>query len=53
MTWIANELSSHGIGLLVGQVVTTGTSIVPVPIEIGSRILADFGCFGIVTSELI
>ena len=53
MTWIANELSSHGIGLLAGQVITTGTSIVPVPIQQGSHILADFGCFGIVTSELI
>ncbi|TXT36430.1 MAG: putative hydratase [Planctomycetota bacterium] len=53
MTWIANELSSQGIGLLVGQVVTTGTSVVPVPIEQGSRLLADFGCFGTVTTELV
>ncbi len=53
MTWIANELSSHGIGLLAGQVVTTGTSVVPVPIQQGSHILADFGCFGIVTTELV
>lgn len=53
MTWIANELRSHGIGLLAGQVVTTGTSVVPVPIELGSRVLADFGCFGSVTTELV
>ena len=53
MTWIANELSSQGIGLLAGQVVTTGTSVVPVPIEQGSRLLADFGRFGTVATELV
>ncbi len=53
MTWIANELRSHNIGLLAGQVVTTGTSVVPIPIELGSHLLADFGCFGIVTTKLV
>lgn len=53
MTWIANELRSHNIGLRAGEVVTTGTSVVPVPIEQGSRILADFGGLGIVTTELV
>ncbi|MFM9960920.1 MAG: 2-keto-4-pentenoate hydratase [Planctomycetaceae bacterium] len=53
MTWIANELRSHNIGLLAGQVVTTGTSIVPIPIELGSQLLADFGCFGTVTTSLV
>ena len=53
MTWIANELRSHGIGLLAGQFVTTGTSVVPAPIEPGSRVLADFGGFGNVTTELV
>lgn len=53
MTWIANELRSHGIGLLAGQVVTTGTSVVPVPIQQGRRILADFGCIGTVTTEFV
>ena len=52
MTWIANELREQGIGLLAGQFVTTGTSVVPVPIEQGSRLLADFGRFGIVTTEI-
>lgn len=53
MTWIANELSKHEIGLRSGDVVTTGTSIVPFPIEQGSRLLADFGIFGRVTTELV
>jgi 2-keto-4-pentenoate hydratase len=53
MTWIANELRSHGIGLRAGEVVTTGTSVVPVPIEQGSHLQADFGCLGAVTTRLI
>ncbi len=53
MTWIANELRQHNIGLRAGDVITTGTSIVPIPIQLGSRILADFGSFGIVTTELV
>ena len=52
MQWIANELRSHGIALLAGQVVTTGTSVVPFPIELASRIRADFGELGIVTAEM-
>ena len=50
MTWIANELRTHNIGLRVGEVVTTGTIVVPIPIEFGSHLLADFGT---VTTELV
>ncbi len=46
MTWIANELRSHNIGVRAGEVITTGTSVVPIPIELGSHFLADFGRFG-------
>lgn len=53
MTWIANELRVHGIGLKAGQFVTTGTVLVPVPIEVGSRVLADFGGFGTVTTQIV
>ena len=53
MTWIANELCTHNIGLRAGDVITTGTSVVPIPIELGSHLLADFGCFGTVTTKLV
>ncbi len=53
MTWIANELRTHNIGLRAGEVITTGTSVVPIPIELGSHLRADFGCFGTVTTELV
>ncbi|MCC7114274.1 MAG: hydratase [Burkholderiales bacterium] len=46
LTWLANELRAHGIGLAAGQIVTTGTCVVPFAIEAGDRIAADFGPFG-------
>ena len=46
MHWIANELCAYGPGLAEGDVVTTGTCIVPLPVKAGERIEADFGEFG-------
>ena len=53
MTWIANELRTHNIGLRAGDVITTGTSVVPITIELGSHLLADFGCFGTVATKMV
>ncbi len=53
LTWLANELRQHGLDLKAGQIVTTGTSVVPVPIVQGSRLLADFGCLGTVRTQLL
>jgi len=46
LTWQANELSQHGITLRAGQYVTTGTCVVPLPIQAGDRVVADFGVLG-------
>jgi 2-keto-4-pentenoate hydratase len=46
LTWLANELSGIGVTLGAGEVVTTGTCIVPLPIASGDRIHADFGPLG-------
>jgi 2-keto-4-pentenoate hydratase len=46
LTWIANELTQFGDGLLEGQVVTTGTCITPVPVTPGDRVRVDLGIFG-------
>lgn len=46
MTWIANELSLHGVALERGQYVTTGTCIVPLTIRPGVRAVLDYGDFG-------
>lgn len=46
LAWIANELSSLGAGLQAGDIVTTGTCVVPFEIAPGDRIRVDFGDFG-------
>ncbi len=46
LTWIANELSQLGIPLKAGQVVTTGTCVIPLPIAPGDAIDCDFGKLG-------
>lgn len=51
LTWIVNELSGIGVTLKAGQVVTTGTCVVPIPIQPGCEVVADFGRFGRVTTR--
>ncbi len=46
LTWAANELSALGISLKAGQVVTTGTSTMPLPVGPGDEVVADFGNLG-------
>ncbi len=46
LTWLVNELSGLGIALDAGQIVTTGTCVIPVPIAAGDAVRADFGAIG-------
>jgi len=46
LTWIVNELSSIGVTMKAGQFVTTGTCRVPVKVEPGDAVHADFGSLG-------
>jgi 2-keto-4-pentenoate hydratase len=46
LTWVANELATHGGGLRAGDLVITGTCVEPVPIAAGARLRADFGDLG-------
>ena len=48
LTWIVNELSSLGIALEPGEIVTTGTCMTPLEIEPGDHVVADFGSLGVV-----
>ena len=53
LTWLVNELSGLGITLKAGEVVTTGTCLVPLPIQPGSEIDMDFGVLGRVTARMV
>jgi 2-keto-4-pentenoate hydratase len=52
LTWLVNELRTYADGIAAGQLVTTGTCVVPVPIKRGDTIRADFGDFGTVDVKL-
>jgi len=46
LTWLVNQLSALGLTLQKGQVVTTGTCMVPLALEPGDRVSADYGLLG-------
>ncbi len=52
LTWLANELSKLGITLAAGQVVTTGTCVVPLEIQADDTVTVDFGVLGHVSCTL-
>ncbi len=53
LTWIANELNRHGTCLRAGEVITTGTCIVPLAIAPGDHVVARFGDFGRVEARFV
>jgi 2-keto-4-pentenoate hydratase len=48
LVWLVNELSRLNLPLLANQVVTTGTCLVPLDVETGDHVVADFGSIGTV-----
>lgn len=46
LAWLVNELSGLGIAVEAGQIVITGTCVVPVAIAPGDEVRADLGDFG-------
>jgi 2-keto-4-pentenoate hydratase len=50
LTWLVNELNTFCDGVRAGEVVTTGTCIVPVPLTAGDELRVDFGTFGVLTA---
>ena len=51
LTWLANELIDYDQYLQAGDVVMTGTCVVPVPVKVGDEVTADFGSFGSVSAK--
>ena len=52
LAWLVNELSSLGLSLEAGQLVSTGTCMQPLEIAPGDRVDADFGVLGALSMRL-
>jgi 2-keto-4-pentenoate hydratase len=52
LAWLANELSRLHVTLRVGEIVTTGTCLVPLEIEPGDHVAMDFGSLGHVEARV-
>ena len=46
LTWLINEVRGLGLTIAAGQVITTGTCAVPLPVAAGDQIKMDFGTLG-------
>jgi 2-keto-4-pentenoate hydratase len=53
LTWLANELSQVGVTLKAGQVVTTGTCVVPLEFLPGDEVIGSLGPLGQVSVRLL
>lgn len=53
LAWIANELCTYGEGLRAGDLVMTGTCVIPVTVSAEDRIKADFGELGSLEVEFV
>ena len=51
LTWLVNELSGLGLTLEPGQVVSTGTCMVPLEVQPGDVVQADFGPLGRISAR--
>lgn len=46
--WRGLDLAAHGLTLAAGQVLTTGTCVIPLEIAPGDTVSGDYGVFGTV-----
>jgi 2-keto-4-pentenoate hydratase len=53
LTWLANEVAAFAGGLRNGDIVSTGTCVVPVPVRPADQLIADFGELGRVHARLV
>lgn len=51
LTWLVNEASTLGVALEPGQWVSTGTCMVPLPVQPGDRVEVDYGVLGRVSAR--
>ena len=52
LAWLANDRAERGEPLRAGEIVTTGTCVIPAPVGPGHELEADFGRLGTVGARL-
>lgn len=52
LIWLVNEVAQFAVGVKAGDIVTTGTCIVPVAIAPGSNVKLDYGSLGTLEAEI-
>ena len=53
LAWLVNEVTALGLTIKAGELVTTGTCVVPLEIEPGDEVRADFGSLGRIAVKIV
>ena len=53
LTWLVNEVASFGVDIQAGELVTTGTCMVPLEIVAGDAMMVDYGTFGRIRATFV
>lgn len=51
LTWLVNEVAGTGVDIKAGELVTTGTCMVPLEVSPGDEVNVDYGLFGSISSR--
>lgn len=49
LTWLVNEVCGAGMNVEPGELVTTGTCMIPLEVAPGDEVVADYGSFGAIS----
>lgn len=53
LTWLVNEVTAIGVDIKAGEMVTTGTCMVPLEVSPGDEVIADYGLFGAISARFV
>ena len=51
LTWLVNEVTGTGVDIRAGELVTTGTCMIPLEVLPGDEAVADYGPFGVISAR--
>lgn len=51
LTWLVNEVAGTGVDIKAGELVTTGTCMIPLEVSPGDEVSVDYGIFGSISAR--